>query len=78
VSSSSKSNSLGGARLRDLRVAAGRSQLWVEAEADLGTGYLQRVESGRVAQPERSTVERILGALEARYGERREVLESFG
>jgi hypothetical protein len=50
----------------------------VEAEADLGTGYLQRVESGRVAQPGRSTVERILGALGARYGERRDVLELFG
>lgn len=70
--------SLGGARLRTLRQAAGRTQLWVEAEAELGTGYLQRVESGRVAQPERATLERILGALGARYSERREVLELFG
>jgi transcriptional regulator with XRE-family HTH domain len=67
-----------GARLRALREAAGRTQLWVEAEADLGTGYLQRVESGRVAQPERATLERILAALDARYSERREVLERFG
>jgi hypothetical protein len=52
--------------------------LWVEAEADLGTGYLQRVESGRVAQPGRTTVERILAALDARYSERREILELFG
>jgi hypothetical protein len=50
----------------------------VEAEADLGTGYLQRVESGRVAQPGRGTVEKILDALDARYSERRDVLELFG
>src|SRR3989442_436237 len=68
----------GGAKLRALREGAGRTQLWVEAEAGLGTGYLQRVESGRVAQPERATLERILLALEARYSERREVLELFG
>ena len=68
----------GGARLRALRETAGRTQLWVEAEAELGTGYLQRLESGRVAQPERGTLERILNALEARYGERKEILERFG
>ena len=65
----------GGAKLRALREGAGRTQLWVEAEAGLGTGYLQRVESGRVTQPERATLERILLSLEARYSERREVLE---
>jgi transcriptional regulator with XRE-family HTH domain len=68
----------GGAKLRAVREQAGRAQLWVEAEADLGTGYLQRVESGRVAQPGRVTVERILDALDARYSERRDVLELFG
>jgi transcriptional regulator with XRE-family HTH domain len=68
----------GGRRLRAIRRAAGRTQLWVEAEADLGTGYLQRVESGRVVQPERGTLERVLNALDARYSERREVLELFG
>jgi transcriptional regulator with XRE-family HTH domain len=68
----------GGARLRAIREQAGHAQLWVEAEADLGTGYLQRVESGRVAQPGRVTVERILAALDARYSERREILELFG
>jgi len=68
----------GGARLRTLREQAGKTQLWVEAEADLGTGYLQRVESGRVAQPGRTTLERILAALTVRYGERRDVLERFG
>ena len=88
MSSSSKSKSSrraelrtgtpGGARLRAVREQAGRSQLWVEAEADLGTGYLQRVESGRVAQPGRATVEKILDALDARYGERRDLLELFG
>src|ERR671929_2119806 len=88
MSSSSKSKSVrradgrlgtpGGAKLRAVREQAGRSQLWVEAEADLGTGYLQRVESGRVAQPSRATVEKILDALDARYSERRDVLELFG
>jgi transcriptional regulator with XRE-family HTH domain len=88
MSSSSKSKSRGqpsrqtgtpgGAKLRAVRERAGRSQLWVEAEADLGTGYLQRVESGRVAQPGRATVEKILDALDARYSERRDVLELFG
>src|SRR3954451_12696327 len=88
MSSSSKSKSPrptdvragtpGGAKLRAVREQAGRSQLWVEAEADLGTGYLQRVESGRVAQPGRGTVEKILDALDARYSERRDVLELFG
>ncbi|GEM_PF-615190 len=69
---------LGGARLRALRRQAGKTQLWVEGEAGLGSGYLQRLEYGRVAQPERATIERILAALGARYSERREVLECFG
>lgn len=73
-----RSSTPGGARLRALREQAGRSQLWVEAEAELGTGYLQRVESGKVALPSRATVERILDALGARYSERRETLELFG
>jgi len=68
----------GGERLRALREAAGRTQLWVEVEAELGSGYLQGVESGKVALPERATLERILDALEARYSERREVLGLFG
>ena len=68
----------GGERLRALREAVGRTQLWVELEAELGTGYLQRVESGKVAQPVRATLERILAALGAGYSERREVLALFG
>src|SRR3712207_1870145 len=68
----------GGSKLRALRELAGRTQLWVETEADIGSGYLQRVECGRVAQPGRATVERILAALGARCSERREVLELFG
>ena len=68
----------GGAKLRDLRERGGRTQLWVELEAELGTGYLQRIESGRVIQPARTTLERILSALETGYSERREVLERFG
>jgi transcriptional regulator with XRE-family HTH domain len=70
--------SRGGARLREARLRRRRTQLWVELEADLGSGYLQRVESGRVAQPDRLTVERVLDALEASYEERREVLALFG
>lgn len=68
----------GGARLRALRRQAGKTQLEVEFDADLGSGYLQRVESGKVAQPGPATLERILTALESRYSERREVLEMFG
>ncbi|HEY8600495.1 MAG TPA: hypothetical protein VIL85_18805 [Thermomicrobiales bacterium] len=68
----------GGLKLRALRDARRRSQLWVEVEADLGTGYLQRLESGRVAQPARATLERILDALVARYDERCETLALFG
>lgn len=68
----------GGSKLRALREGMHKTQLWVEVEADLGTGYLQRVESGRVAQPGRDTLERILAALDARYSERREIMEIFG
>ncbi len=67
----------GGERLRELRRAGGRTQLWVEIEAGLGTGYLQRLEAGKVARPNAVTLERILAALGARYSERREILEQF-
>lgn len=76
--SEGKPGTPGGARLRVLRETAGRSQLWVEVEADLGTGYLQRVEAGRVVQPTRATLERILQALGARYSERKDLLALFG
>jgi transcriptional regulator with XRE-family HTH domain len=68
----------GGHRMRTLRERVGKTQLDVELDAMLGSGYLQRVESGKVAQPERDTLERILTALSARYTDRREVLEMFG
>jgi transcriptional regulator with XRE-family HTH domain len=68
----------GGNRLRALREYAGRTQLDVELDANLGSGYLQRVESGKVRHPEQDTLERILAALGARYTERRDVLELFG
>lgn len=73
-----QAGSPGGALLRRLRKVAGRTQLWIEAEADLGTGYLQRIERGKILHPERETLERILTALGARFGERRDVLERFG
>jgi transcriptional regulator with XRE-family HTH domain len=68
----------GGNHLRALREYARKTQLDVELDASLGTGYLQRVESGKVRHPERATLERILTALEARYTERRAILELFG
>jgi transcriptional regulator with XRE-family HTH domain len=68
----------GGIRLRALREYKSRTQLDVELDASLGTGYLQRVESGKVRHPERDTLERILAALGARYTERRDILELFG
>ena len=69
---------MGGARLRALREAKGKTQLWAELEAELGTGYLQRLESGRVALPGRATLERVLEALGATYSERCGILEQFG
>ena len=72
------SHTPGGNRLRALREYYSRTQLDVELEANLGIGYLQRVEAGKVRQPERDTLERILTALGARYTERRDVLELFG
>ncbi len=68
----------GGNRLKALRELADKTQLEVELDANLGTGYLQRVESGKVQRPERETIERILSALGARYTERRDILELFG
>jgi transcriptional regulator with XRE-family HTH domain len=68
----------GGRLLRQLREQAGQTQLWVELEAELGMGYLQRVESGKVKHPLRQTLERILGALHACYTERQQILELYG
>jgi MmyB-like transcription regulator ligand binding domain/Helix-turn-helix domain len=68
----------GGIKLRMLREQAGKTQLFVEAEANLGSGYVQRIESGKVRQPERQTLERLLTALAAQYSERRDVLALFG
>ena len=68
----------GGQRIRTLRKYYGKTQLEVELTANLGTGYLQRVETGRVKQPEQYTLERILQALGATYNERREILGCFG
>lgn len=69
---------LGGKRLQTLRKQAGKTQLVVEADAGLGSGYIQRIESGKVRQPERTTLERILTALDARYSECHDVLALFG
>lgn len=68
----------GGKRLRALREFHAKTQLDVELDASLGIGYLQRLELGKVQQPERDTLERILASLRAHYTERREILELFG
>lgn len=68
----------GGMRLRALREARGKSQLDVELDASLGTGYLQRLELGKVRHPERETLERILASLDSSYVQRCEILALFG
>lgn len=68
----------GGSRLKALREYLGKTQLEVEIDAELGLGYLQRIEAGKVRHPERDTLERILTALGAQYTERRDILELFG
>src|SRR4051794_30865073 len=68
----------GGFRLRALRESCGKTQLDVELDANLGIGYLQRLELGKVQQPERDTLERILAVLGVGFIERREVLALFG
>ncbi|QPC81914.1 hypothetical protein G4Y79_19825 [Phototrophicus methaneseepsis] len=73
-----QSQTPGGKRLRSLRHFYNKTQLDIELEAGLGIGYLQRLELGRVKQPERETIERILTALNAHYIERRDLLELFG
>src|SRR5215831_10925384 len=73
-----KSATPGGNHLKALREYIGKTQMDVELDADLGIGYLQRVESGKVRHPERDTLERILTALGAHYTERRDILELFG
>lgn len=70
--------SVGGQLLRGLRKRRGLVQLDVELEAGLGTGYLQRLELGKVRQPTRAVLDRLLEALRATYAERRSILESFG
>ena len=68
----------GGQRLRELRQRCGKTQLDIELEAELGSGYLQRVEPGRVKQPLRTTLERILEAMAVESRETEEVLALFG
>ncbi|MBX3063099.1 MAG: helix-turn-helix domain-containing protein [Anaerolineae bacterium] len=69
---------VGGEQLRLLRESRGKTQLTLELDASLGVGYLQRLESGKVQQPERDTLERILTALAVNFAERREVMQQFG
>ncbi|MBI1282563.1 MAG: helix-turn-helix domain-containing protein [Anaerolineaceae bacterium] len=68
----------GGLRLKMLRESYGKTQLDVELDANLGIGYLQRLERGKVHQPEQDTLIRILDALGAGFVERREVCSLFG
>ena len=65
-------------RLRALREASGKTQLDVELDANLGLGYLQRLELGKVQQPEQATIDRILDALGVSFMERCEVSALYG
>jgi transcriptional regulator with XRE-family HTH domain len=78
MSKQKTSRTSGGIRLRALRDAYGKTQLDVELDADLGIGYLQRLELGKVQHPKRDTLERLLTALGATFIERRETLGLFG
>jgi transcriptional regulator with XRE-family HTH domain len=78
MSHQKKPHTLGGLRLRSLRESYGKTQLDLELDANLGIGYLQRLELGKVQQPERYTLERILAALSAKFKERQQILELFG
>ncbi len=71
-------NTPGGQLLRAIRLRSGESQLRIETEADLGTGYLQRLELGKVQRPTRATLERLLNALGATHYERQVLLASYG
>lgn len=68
----------GGKKLRELREQARMTQQEIEGEAELGFGYLQRLELGKVSRPKRETLERILTTLNASYNDRYEVLSLFG
>lgn len=67
-----------GKRLREVREQSGITQQQVEADANLGFGYLQRLELGKVTNPKRETLERILTTLNAGYNEWYEILKLFG
>jgi hypothetical protein len=55
-----KPHTLGGLRLRALRESYGKTQLDVELDANLGIGYLQRLELGKVQQPEQTESDPIV------------------
>jgi transcriptional regulator with XRE-family HTH domain len=78
MSNRKEPRTLGGIRLRALRESCGKTQLDIELDANLGIGYLQRLELGKVQHPERETLERILSTLDVSFVQRREVLELFG
>ncbi|MCI0710367.1 MAG: helix-turn-helix domain-containing protein [Chloroflexi bacterium] len=67
-----------GLYLRALRQSYGKTQLDIELDAELGIGYLQRLERGKVQRPERATLLRIVNALGATFAERRTIFEHFG
>lgn len=71
-------NTVGGKMLRALREAHSKTQLDIELNANLGIGYLQRLELGKVKQPERETLLRIVDVIGAAFVEKRRVLHSFG
>jgi transcriptional regulator with XRE-family HTH domain len=75
---------LGGAKLQELRKAAGLSLLELagKLESDLETSidaaHINKIETGSIKKPQADTLEAILGGLAASYRERRDVLEAFG
>lgn len=74
----------GGQLLRDLRQQAGLSLMELsnrlaEAEINIDTAHLQRIETGRIRRPTAETIDAILTVgLGAPYRTRRNVLDAFG
>jgi transcriptional regulator with XRE-family HTH domain len=75
---------LGGAKLQELRKAAGLSLLDLagklegDREASIDAAHINKIETGSITKPQAETLETILTSLNANYGDRRVVLEAFG
>src|SRR5258706_13557966 len=75
---------LGGAKLQELRKAAGLSllelavQLGRDLETSIDAAHINKIETGSIRKPTAETLEAILVGLGASYRDRRAVLETFG